>query len=192
MGDLDDDGDLDAFVCNRGTANLVWVNDGKANFSDSGQKLGESTSNQVDLGDLDGDGDLDAVVANRGGESNTIWINNGLGEFAEGSQDLGSGNSNGIALADLNSDGVLDAVVANWGTTEARMGIAREAAAYEIITSVEGAGEVSISPLMDTYASGDVVTIRAIPEEGHEFVSWGGDWGVQNDRRMGVCGSCNI
>ena len=58
LGDLDGDGDLDAFV-----ANNVWVNDGSGNFTDSGLILGDSTSSRVALDDLDGDGDLVAWQA---------------------------------------------------------------------------------------------------------------------------------
>jgi hypothetical protein len=41
LGDLDDDGDLDAFVRNL-DADEIWLNDGHAVFTDSGQKLGNS------------------------------------------------------------------------------------------------------------------------------------------------------
>ncbi len=63
MGDVDGDGDLDAFVSNYGV-NKVWVNDGGGVFSDSGQSLGSSWSVGVALGDVDGDGDPDAFVSN--------------------------------------------------------------------------------------------------------------------------------
>ncbi len=82
LGDLDGDGDLDAFVANLGEANRVWINQGGAQggtpgtFSDSGQTVGDHLSHAVSLGDLDGDGDLDAFVANYG-EANRVWINQG-------------------------------------------------------------------------------------------------------------------
>ena len=56
LGDLDGDGDLDAFVANLDEANRVWLNDGSGNFTDSGQSLGDSDSEGLSLGDLDGDG----------------------------------------------------------------------------------------------------------------------------------------
>ncbi len=75
LGDLDGDGDLDAFVTNWSDPNKVWLNDGTGDFTDSGQSLGSSDSWGVALGDLDGDGDLDAFVANSYGEPNKVWLN---------------------------------------------------------------------------------------------------------------------
>ena len=54
LGDLDGDGDLDAWVAND-QANLVWINDGNGLFTDSGQALGKNRSLSIALGTLDGD-----------------------------------------------------------------------------------------------------------------------------------------
>ena len=43
LGDVDGDGDLDAFVAND-YDNRIWLNDGSGNFTDSGQQLGYSWS----------------------------------------------------------------------------------------------------------------------------------------------------
>ncbi len=110
VGDLDGDGDLDAFVANRYAGNRVWVNDG-GTFSDTGRTLGNHNSADVALGDLDGDGDLDAFVANSG-EGNRIWVNV-EGHFTDGGQLLGNSNSYAVALGDFDEDGDLDAFVAN-------------------------------------------------------------------------------
>jgi subtilisin-like proprotein convertase family protein len=129
LGDLDGDGDLDAFVANSdalGAANQVYLNQGGAQggtpgvFGDSGQELGSSESLDVALGDLDGDGDLDALVGNSG--TNRVYLNQGAlqkgapGVFRDSGQELGSSASLGVALADLDGDGDLDAFVANSGT----------------------------------------------------------------------------
>ncbi len=74
LGDVDGDGDLDAFVANLG-ANRVWLNQGSGTFTDSGQALGNHSSRGVTLGDVDGDGDLDAFVANA--DANRVWLNQG-------------------------------------------------------------------------------------------------------------------
>ncbi|NIM14600.1 MAG: hypothetical protein GTO45_21505 [Candidatus Aminicenantes bacterium] len=114
LGDLDGDGDLDAFVANvYYEPNKVWLNDGKGTFIDSGQNLEpNSRSYGVALGDLDGDGDLDAFVANHD-QHNKVWLNNGNGIFTNSGQNLGKSCSSEVALADLDGDGDLDAFVAN-------------------------------------------------------------------------------
>jgi Ca2+-binding RTX toxin-like protein len=76
LGDVDGDGDLDAFVANDyHRPNRLWVNDGSGNFSAGSNSLGDSWSRGVNLGDLDGDGDLDAFVANGGFQPNRVWLN---------------------------------------------------------------------------------------------------------------------
>jgi hypothetical protein len=63
LGDLDGDGDLDAFVANsRSTRNEVWLNDAAGSFVALDQPSAAQDSFGVSLGDLDGDGDLDAVT----------------------------------------------------------------------------------------------------------------------------------
>jgi hypothetical protein len=112
LGDLDGDGDLDAFVANLNQPNGVWLNDGHGMYSDTGQMLGSASSFGVSLGDLDGDGDLDALVAN-GGDPNGVWLNDGLGFFSAG-QMLGDSESVDVSLGDLDDDGDLDVFVANY------------------------------------------------------------------------------
>jgi hypothetical protein len=112
LGDLDNDGDLDAFVANRDDqANKVWLNDGLGAFSEF-QSLGSEDSESVALGDLDGDGDLDAFVANGSSQGNTVWLNDGTGAFV-GTQGLG--RLGYTSLGDVDGDGDLDAFVAKNG-----------------------------------------------------------------------------
>jgi hypothetical protein len=105
LGDLDGDGDLDAFVATRGPA-LVWLNDGTARFNDSGQRLGDQHANTAWLSDLDGDGDLDAFIDAVEGAS--IWLNDGEGHFSRSRQELNIPPHYAIALGDLNGDGDVD------------------------------------------------------------------------------------
>ena len=115
LGDLDGDGDLDAFVANaHGGPNTIWLNNGSSSLSDSGQRLGSSDSLEVCLGDLDGDGDLDAFVVNGGG-SNSVWLNDGAATFSDSGQSLGGSESLDVDLGDVDGDGDLDAFVANLG-----------------------------------------------------------------------------
>lgn len=107
LGDLDGDGDLDAFVANElvtsepsiTRGNTVWLNDGKGNFTDSGQLLGDQFSRDVALADLDDDGDLDAYVANYEG-TNTVWLNDGSAMFTP-QPNVGYPAGFGVALGDL-------------------------------------------------------------------------------------------
>ena len=121
LGDLDGDGDLDAFVGNgvagvtgADNSNRVWLNDGSGSYSDSGQILGASNSVSVALADLDNDNDLDVFVANYG-EPNRVWLNDGSGIFADTRQVLGNALSAFVVLSDLDGDNDLDAFVANGG-----------------------------------------------------------------------------
>lgn len=53
LADFDLDGDLDAFVVNRGTGgwpNRVWLNDGTGNFYDNGQRLGSDRTRGLAAG----------------------------------------------------------------------------------------------------------------------------------------------
>ena len=106
LGDLDLDGDLDAFVVtNSNQPNLIFTNDGSGTFSDSGQVIGFINATSVALGDIDADGDLDAVVA-CSAEPNRIYLNLGgnqggvVGTFGDTGQALGNSFSYGIKLGD--------------------------------------------------------------------------------------------
>ena len=120
LGDLDGDGDLDAFVVNGGTQdNQIYtnrINEGMG-FSNAPAVMGlGDASLGVALGDLDGDGDLDAFVVNGGTQDNQIYtnrINEGMG-FTNASTGPNPGNSSSsVALGDLDGDGDLDAFVVN-------------------------------------------------------------------------------
>jgi Tol biopolymer transport system component len=80
VGDLDLDGDLDAFITNMDRSNEVWLND-HGRFTDSGLRLGiiNDLSGRPSLGDLDGDGDLDAIVGRFQGGAE-IWFNTTLSD----------------------------------------------------------------------------------------------------------------
>lgn len=112
LGDVDGDGDLDAWETRMG-AGRIWLNNGHGVFSDSGQRPGMVTPTGIALGDLDKDGDLDAFVATENSASAgpcNVWLNNGVGVFSN-SQALGNQESGGVALGDLDGDGDLDALV---------------------------------------------------------------------------------
>lgn len=142
LGDLDDDGDLDAFLvsdfnwdpvcqCYFSFGAQVWLNNGglqggvPGTYTDTGQTLGEKISYNAALGDVDNDGDLDAFIANWSiwneleqrndwNNGNELWLNDGTGHFTRSEQHLGYKNSYAIALGDVDGDHDLDALIANY------------------------------------------------------------------------------
>jgi hypothetical protein len=130
LADLDDDGDLDAFIAYYnylgGEPAEVWFNDGTGHFTDSGQRLGHRNGGVV-LANLDNDGDIDAFICNHVFEDGTnggltIWLNDSTGHFTDSGQDLGNGNHTGADLGDVDGDGDIDAFVTfNYGTAGNRI-----------------------------------------------------------------------
>ncbi len=118
LGDLDGDGDIDAFIANRGpiisgAANKVWLNDGTGYFVNNGQNLGDFVSSSAALADIDSDGDLDSFVTNEFDKPNKVWLNDGTGNFTDSGQNIGNSTSRDIAFGDLDGDSDIDAFVTN-------------------------------------------------------------------------------
>jgi predicted Ser/Thr protein kinase len=115
LGDLDNDGDLDAFAASFGQPCRVWLNDGRGHFRDSGQLLGgNAPSFSVALADFDGDGDLDAFVAAMPSDDTSIWLNDGRANFLRTEQRFPKSILNEVACADLDNDSDMDVVLSHW------------------------------------------------------------------------------
>jgi hypothetical protein len=108
LGDVDNDGDLDALV---GTVNgsVAWINQGgfqngtEGTFVLSNQNFSGSQTRELFLSDLDNDGDLDALI---GGPSQAvIWWNNGQAIFTQSNQRFRYSERHGLAIGDFNGDG---------------------------------------------------------------------------------------
>ncbi|MBF0383521.1 MAG: VCBS repeat-containing protein, partial [Magnetococcales bacterium] len=127
LGDLDNDGDLDAFIPRFGPSDRIYMNEGTGKFTDSGQRVGTASGFThatwaVALGDLDNDGDLDVFVGMTTGSAaaprpNHILLNNGDGTFQDSGQVLGVDKTAAVALEDVDGDGDLDALVLNQGAS---------------------------------------------------------------------------
>ncbi len=121
-GDYDNDGDLDVFLANEGSANALFRNDGNFNFTkiinDTVVKsIGHSFSSS--WSDIDNDGDIDLFVTNAfystQKQLNFFYLNNGNGSFTRNSTDIVAMDSTwayGCAFGDYDNDGFEDLAVA--------------------------------------------------------------------------------
>lgn len=112
--DMNRDGHLDLVEGNDvGFHSVVWLNDGRGNFSAEHFFGRDDPTRDVAVGDLNGDGFPDIVTANRGA-TNKIYINDGSGGFQDmRALPIEGDRSVGVGSGDFNGDGHLDIVVAN-------------------------------------------------------------------------------
>ncbi|HEX6883001.1 MAG TPA: CRTAC1 family protein [Planctomycetota bacterium] len=126
--DLEDDGDLDAYLVQSGSlhadapeaerANQLFENDGHGRFRDVSAGSGAEDPRYgmgVACGDADGDGDTDLFVTNLG--RNTLLLNQGAGRFEDVSESSGftaEGWSTSATFLDHDRDGALDLFVTRY------------------------------------------------------------------------------
>jgi hypothetical protein len=124
LGDLDNDGDVDAVVSIYAGHAQVWFNQGGLQqgvmgvFTFSGQELPlDYMFSWTELGDFDGDGDVDILLTSR----NTLWFNQGgaqggvLGQFTEKGPALSAWDGSSTVSGDLDGDDDLDLFAVGYG-----------------------------------------------------------------------------
>ncbi len=118
VGDFNNDGQDDIFVCRINKPNLLYKNNGNNTFTEVAADLGldfTGNSNTAVWGDLDNDGWLDLYVGVRE-TNNFLYHNNGDGTFTEIAREAGVQalrNPRSVHFVDVNRDGLLDIYVAN-------------------------------------------------------------------------------
>ncbi|MEP0805813.1 MAG: VCBS repeat-containing protein [Chloroflexota bacterium] len=117
LGDIDNDGDMDALVGNENGA-YVWINQGgkqngeEADFTLSSQIISGSQTLKVLLSDFDNDNDLDVLIA--GINKAILWWNDGQGNFTKSNQSFRYSKRYGIIVGDFNNDNSPDVFVAEY------------------------------------------------------------------------------
>jgi signal transduction histidine kinase len=125
VGDVDGDNDLDIYICNWSSKNLLYRNNlekGKLKFVEIGEQSGVAglnytKSNGAAFSDFDNDGDIDLFVTNRK-HSNRLYINNGGGffdDFTNSKIGFDSLKSYGVVTGDFDHDGFTDIYINNIG-----------------------------------------------------------------------------
>ncbi|MFH0881125.1 MAG: VCBS repeat-containing protein [Lentisphaerota bacterium] len=114
LGDMDDDGDLDAYVANSGE-NHLYRNDGHGVFSQWGADSRYDDSRGAVMEDLNGDGFMDVVVANAWPGPSVVYLNRTNGVLEAFPLDPSISDAMGVAVADVTGDSKPDIVLVGWG-----------------------------------------------------------------------------
>ena len=126
-GDVDNDGDIDVFIANDTTPDILYYNNGNGTFTEDALFSGVALSEEgrpysgmgANFGDYDNDGFLDIVITNFQDQVNNIYHNEHDKYFKDVSFPIGIGAKSlpylawGVDFVDLNNDGWLDLFVAN-------------------------------------------------------------------------------
>lgn len=116
LGDVDGDGDLDAFVAQYHTASRLWLSDGGGLYLPSSATFTGTSAHGAALEDLDGDEDLDLLLIFNEAQ-HRVYFNDGHGGFADSGQRLGAATdlATAVRVGDLDGDGDVDALVESYG-----------------------------------------------------------------------------
>lgn len=127
LGDIDNDGYLDIYVVNLGSANILYHNNGNGTFTDITEqakvKAGigpQSAGTAAVFSDFNGDGKQDLFAINGYGLPSFFYVNTDNG-FNDETSEAGVGendDSEGVAVGDYDNDGDMDLYVTNFAGAE--------------------------------------------------------------------------
>jgi hypothetical protein len=116
LGDIDNDGWMDAVVVDYLDSNTVWRNNGSGTLVLHGT-FDSYRASAVALGDINNDGYLDIITGNEwllgSTQGNKAMLNDGNGNFTTTASEFGTNDTIDVALGDFNGDGYIDVYAAN-------------------------------------------------------------------------------
>jgi hypothetical protein len=149
LGDIDNDGLPDIFLCSLDGHNALYKNLGGMKFEDVTQAAGIDCGNRICRGavfaDINGDGWLDLLISTTGAGV-LCFTNKGNGTFAECSQYAGTLSPYGattMALADIDGNGTLDLYVADYRAEDSR-----DHAEFDNIDIFNVNGQLTVAPAL--------------------------------------------
>jgi len=126
VGDFDNDGLPDIFLCNVSGKNALYKNLGQFHFRDVTAEAGLDSPIPQTRGavfaDINGDGFLDLLISVTG-RGVLTFVNDGHGKFADATTSAGTGGKLGsttMTLADIDGNGTLDLYITNYRTDDIR------------------------------------------------------------------------
>ncbi|MBK8167408.1 MAG: M6 family metalloprotease domain-containing protein [bacterium] len=191
--DHDGDGDLDLFVCNRGTASRLLRNDGNLAFTDiaTGPLAEAGLTMAAAWADFDGDGDQD-VYLTRDGQANRLLVAGGgtwtdIAQF--GVEDAGAGRA--ASWVDYDNDGLLDLHLVNHGSASqvfrsfGDIGGGQFFLLGQGIAALQATGNGTAAPWADYDGDGDADIYRVLAWQANQLVQNVGVAGFMATGQMG-------
>jgi hypothetical protein len=179
-GDIDNDGDMDAFVLNQTVNGKLMINNGSGVFTDamSGSGIANPTSwfgENATFQDFDNDGYVDLMLS---GDQHVVYKNNGNLTFTAVTPDPFTAVYNkqirGHAVGDLNGDGFLDVY-----TTYCNLYITPSTSRWDHLFMNDGPNQGNTNHWIKFYLTGGAMPGYSNKNGIGAIVKIYGPWGVQ-------------
>lgn len=165
-GDMDNDGDLDLYVCNSegDKRNNFYQNNGDGSFTriTTGVAVTEAYfSRNADWIDINNDGKLDLFVTNEANQHENVYYGNGDGTFTKATLSpltSSAGSTTSSSWEDVDNDGDFDLLMVNYGNQNSKLFLNNGNGSFNEVTTgslVSDGGESFGSVMGDIDNDGD-------------------------------------